>query len=142
MAEMTPGVFWWDVLYNAAVEDWQMLYEPLGWARTQLRTASEEERQRLAEETLRDLYARGLIWFFRVGPDESVNDVGSDPSRRLSQIEVERVISGEDWRTVPVGPDGARVYFGATGEGERVAKNPPVEVVTYWNARSRSRTDA
>lgn len=97
-----------------------MLWEPLGYLRTELPAKLEADRQRLAETALRELHAEGLIYFFRV-TDMEVNEAAIDPQMRLSPEDAEAVISGTDWRTLPVGHDGHAIWLGPTETGETVA---------------------
>ena len=116
-------LFKWDVLADAATEGAQMLYEPLGWARTQFPALADEERVRLAERVLRELLAEGLIAFERAG-------------RTMSAADVEGAVGGADWRVVPLGPDGAGVEFFATEAGAARYRAAPEEVLRAWTARS------
>jgi hypothetical protein len=115
-------LFRWDVLADAATEGAQMLYEPLGWARTQFPALPDERRAELAARALRELLADGLIAFERGG-------------RALSAAEVEDAIEGDDWRVVPLGPDGAAVEFFATDAGAARYRDAPDEIVRAWDAR-------
>jgi len=113
-----------------------MLYEPLGWARTQFPDWPDDERQALAERTLRELFDGDLIFFFRVGRwGDDVNRAGDDERMRLSPKEVDAVISGADWRTVPLGPAGANVWFGPTRKGEETFANLPPHIKRFFESR-------
>ena len=124
---MTNDDFAWDVLADAAA-DAQMLYEPLAAARALLPDVPEAERQRIVERTLRSLRGAGLIAFVRGG--EPATAAFGDPDRRLSDDEVDEVISGPDWRSVPVGQHGTKVWLAATDAGRRAYEDDaPAEVV-------------
>jgi hypothetical protein len=117
-------LFKWDVLADAATGGLQMLYEPLGWARWQFPALLDDERAALAERVLRELLADGLIAFERAG-------------RPMSPAEVESAIAGDEWRVVPLGPDGAGVEFFATEAGQARYHAAPEQVIAAWNARAR-----
>jgi hypothetical protein len=117
-------LFKWDVLAAAATEGLQMLYEPVGWARWQFPALPDEERAALAERVLRELLAEGLIAFERAG-------------RPMSPTEVEGAIAGDDWRVVPLGPEGAVVEFFATEAGQGRYHAAPEHIIGAWNARAR-----
>jgi hypothetical protein len=124
---VTNDDFAWDVLADAAA-DAQMLYEPLAAARTLLPDVPEAERQRIVERTLRSLHGAGLIAFVR-GGDPAATAL-ADPDRHLSDDEVDDVISGPDWRSVPVGQEGTKVWLAATDAGRRAYEDDaPPEVV-------------
>jgi hypothetical protein len=57
-----------DILRDAVFEDWQSVWEPLWWLRGggPIEGQSEADRQEFAERALRELYEKGLIFFFRV----------------------------------------------------------------------------
>jgi hypothetical protein len=61
--------FKWTILGDAATEDVQGLWEPLWSLRGcyEIPGLTESERQDIAEQALRDLYAEDLIYFFRGG---------------------------------------------------------------------------
>jgi hypothetical protein len=63
------------------------------------------ERAELAERVLRELLGEGLIPFEQAG-------------RALSAADVEKAIAGDDWRVVPLGPDGA----GSSSSRQRPAR--------------------
>ena len=131
---MTPEEFKWEILADVVEEDYQMLWEPLGWARTQLPDWPDHDRQTLAERTLRELLDGDLVYFFRVGA-EPVNAAGENPDRRLSREHVEAALATEDWRTMPVGAEGTSVWFGPTAEGEEVLADPPPHIRRYFENR-------
>jgi hypothetical protein len=111
-------LFKWDVLADTATEGLQMLYEPLGWARTQFPALPDEERAELAERVLRELLAEGLIAFERDG-------------RPMSEAEVESAITKGD---------GVEVEFFATDAGAARYRAAPEHVIRAWNARSEERS--
>jgi len=124
---VTSDDFAWEVLSDAADEA-QMLYEPLAAARTLLPDLSEPDRQRVVERTLRALFGAGLIAFVRGGDPPGA--AFTDPDRHLGEDEVDALISGPGWRTVPVGSDGTKVWFAATDAGKRAyAEDAPPEIV-------------
>jgi hypothetical protein len=124
---VTSDDFAWEVLADASA-DAQMLYEPLAAARALLPDTPEPERQRVVERTLRALHGAGLIVFIRGG--EPPGAAFGDPERHLPDDEVDAVISGPGWRTVPVGDDGTRVWLVATEAGRRAyAEDAPPDVV-------------
>jgi hypothetical protein len=123
---VTSDEFAWEVLSDAADEA-QMLYEPLAAARTLLPELAEPDRQRVVERTLRSLYGAGLIAFVRGGDPPGA--AFADPDRHLGEDEVDAVISGPGWRTVPVGSDGTKVWFAATEAGRTAyAEDAPPHV--------------
>lgn len=105
--------FKWEVLGDSVDEDWQGLWEPLFWARTVFADLTEAERQSLAEAALRELFAEGLIFFFR-GRDGVEQEV-------LDKAIVEDAIAGPTWRTVPIDAS-TDIWFGGTEEGERAVR--------------------
>ena len=66
MDERALEEFKWEILDDAALEDFQMTFEPVGLLRAKFPEMDEAERQRIAERVLRELCADGLIYFFRV----------------------------------------------------------------------------
>ena len=124
---MTSDDFAWEVLADASA-DAQMLYEPLAAARALLPDTSEPERQRVVERTLRALHGAGLIVFVRGGDPPGA--AFSDPERHLADEEVDELLAGPGWRTVPVGPEGTRVWLAATEAGRRTfAEDAPPEII-------------
>jgi hypothetical protein len=124
---VTADDFAWEVLADAAA-DAQMLYEPLAAARTLLPDMPEPERQRVVERTLRALHGAGLISFVRGGDPPAV--AFADPDRHLSDDEVDALLAGPGWRSVPVGDDGTTVWLAATDAGRRAyAEDAPPEVI-------------
>jgi hypothetical protein len=129
---VTSDEFSWEVLSDAA-EEAQMLYEPLAAARTLLPDLSEPDRQRVVERTLRALHGAGLIAFVRGGDPPGA--AFADPDRHLGEGEVDAVISGPGWRTVPVGADGTKVWFAATEAGRKAyAEDAPPHVAARRGA--------
>jgi hypothetical protein len=51
--------FKWEILGDAALEDFQMTYEPVGVLRTKFPEMDDAERQAMAERALRQLFAEG-----------------------------------------------------------------------------------
>src|SRR5262245_38257753 len=82
------------ILYDAAFEDWQGMWEPLWWLRGggRIEGQSEADRQAFAERALRELYADGLIFFVRVPFPADITDVENDPSLRLSPDDVDATL--------------------------------------------------
>jgi hypothetical protein len=122
IADEDYELFKWDVLADAATEGAQMLYEPLGWARTQFPALPDEERAELAERVLRELLSERSIAFARAG-------------HPLSAADAEKAIAGDDWRVAPLGPDGAAVEFFATDAGVTRYRAAPEEIIRAWDAR-------
>ncbi len=118
-----------------SVEDWQPINEPLLWARTELPTMSASDQKWLAEGTLRDLFARDLIFVFRTNPTGSASTARNDPTRRLSSTEVDAILSAVHGpEALPLKP--ANVFFAATTEGTREASNAPAHIIEFWQARA------
>lgn len=128
--------FWWDVLAMAAFEDWQSLTEPILWAQTEIPTMGEEDQRRLAEATLRDLFARDLVFFFRADPDESVTAVRDTPTRRLSDTDVDTILSALHRPGVTSAAGDPNVFFAVTDKGVREANNAPSEIIEFWQGRA------
>jgi hypothetical protein len=101
--------FAWDVLADTVEEDGQMLYEPLVAARSALPDSTDGERQALVERTLHALVGAGLIAVFRERED--------DQPAPLDDAELDAVLAGRGWRTVPPGPDGSSIWLRATPAG-------------------------
>ena len=99
----------WDLLADTIDEDGQMLYETLVAARSRLPEANEEERQGIVERTLRALAGAGLIAVAR--------EDGSGARSPLADAELDEVLAGRDWRTVPPGPEGSSIWIRATPAG-------------------------
>ena len=129
---MTEEEFKWDVLADLVSEDYQMLWEPLGWARTHFADSTESELRALVERVLNDLHDNGLVYLFRVGADHDVNASAEDRDRRLDPEQARTLIAGNDWRTVPPGPDGVRVWIGPTKDGETAVENAPPDIRALW----------
>jgi hypothetical protein len=53
----------------------------------------------------------------------------------MSGADVESAIAGDDWRVVPLGPDGAGVEFFATDAGAAPYRAAPEHVIRAWTAR-------
>ena len=109
----------WDLLADTIDEDGQMLYETLVAARTRLPDASEEERQGIVERTLRALMGAGLIVVAR--------EDGGGTGTPLGDDELDEVLAGRGWRTVPPGPDGSSIWIRATPAGVQALEHeaPP-----------------
>ena len=105
--------FKWEVLADAAMEDWQGLWEPVAWARTVLRDLLEVDRIDAAERAMRDLFAAGLIFFVDQGsfPGQPWQD------RILSSAAVDAAISSPAWRSMPLTEE-ISVWFAGTETGE------------------------
>jgi hypothetical protein len=127
ISEQDYELFKWDVLADAATEGAQMLYEPLGWARTQFPALPDEERAELAERVLCELLGEGLIAFEQTG-------------QAMSAADAENAITGDDWRVVPLGPEGARVEFFATDAGTARYRAAPQHIARAWNTRYEERS--
>jgi hypothetical protein len=57
---------------------------------------------------------------------------GVDPARVLRPDEVEAVIAGSEWRTIPLVWAGANIWFGATPTGKSDVENAPEDIKRYW----------
>jgi len=99
----------WDLLADTIDEDGQMLYETLVAARSRLPESSEEEQQGIVERTLRALVGAGLIVVAR--------EDGSGSASPLGDEELDEVLAGRGWRTVPPGPEGSSIWIRATPAG-------------------------
>jgi hypothetical protein len=111
----------WDVLADTVEEDGQMLYEVLVAARSRLPDMSEEDRQGVVERTLRALAGAGLVAVTR--EEEGASPVAVDDD------ELDEVLAGRDWRTVPPGPSGSAVWLRATAAGiQALEQEAPPEV--------------
>jgi len=109
----------WGLLADTIDEDGQMLYETLVAVRSRLPEASEEERQGIVERTLRALLGAGLIVVAR--------EDGSGARSPLADEELDEVLAGRGWRTVPPGPDGSSIWIRATHAGAQALEQeaPP-----------------
>lgn len=87
--------FKWNTLGDAVFEDYQGLWEPLWRLRGGgiIEGQSEPDRQTSAERALRELYADGLIYFFRVPPPHDINESAETPALRLTPREVDETLS-------------------------------------------------
>jgi hypothetical protein len=86
-----------EVLGDLVDEDYEGVWEPLWRLRNDDRP--EPERQRIAEQVLRDLFAEGLIYFFRVPPPYTgMNDAAENESARLTPERVEELLRASWWR--------------------------------------------
>ena len=105
--------FRWEVLEDAAMEDWQGLWEPLEWANSVLRDLSIDDRIGAAEQAMRELFADGLILFVDQG------EYAGQPwqERILSADEVDAAISSTTWRKLPL-LDWVTVWFAGTEAGK------------------------
>jgi len=134
LRKMTATEYWWDVLGTAAEEGEQYLYEPFLLAAF-LRDTTPQERVLVAERTLRDLYERDLIYFYRGRPEPNVSLAG-DCSDRLTKEEVDRVLADRSWHPRRPGDgyegDAIAVRLDATEDGVRMFKSAPPEIVAFW----------
>jgi hypothetical protein len=111
----------WDLLADTVEEDGQMLYEPLVAARTRFPDLADADRQAIVERTLRALVGAGLVSVSRELQDE--------PPASLDDEELEAVLAGRGWRTVPPGHDGSTVWLRATPAGvQALDEDAPPEV--------------
>lgn len=118
---MDADDFAWDVLADTVEEDGQMLYETMVAARSRLPEATEEERQAVVERTLRALAGAGLIAVSREDEGAAAAPLGDD--------ELDEVLAGRGWRTVPPGPDGSSVWLRATPAGvQALDEEAPADV--------------
>jgi hypothetical protein len=104
--------FKWDILGAAVYEDWQGLWEPLWYANTVFPDVSQVGREQLAERALRELFAEGLIVFFRRGgewPHDDTREI-------LDERAVEAAITGSSWRIDPLRD--SSIWFGSTQTAE------------------------
>jgi hypothetical protein len=76
---------------------------------------TEEQSGEVVEAALRDLFAEGLIYFFRY-VTESLNRDADDAGLQLSQAEAEAAIVDDAWRLPVPTTD---VHFTITAKGER-----------------------
>lgn len=123
------------MLGDAVFEDWQGLWEPLWGLRGDyaIEGLSERDRQLVAERTLRELYAEGLIYFFRVPPRRDINESAEDESLRLRSDEVAETVAGEWWRgREGLPPDHPNIWWGPTPAGEKACESPPDHVREIW----------
>lgn len=127
--------FKWNILGDAVFEDWQGLWEPL-WALRgdyAIEGLSEPQRQALAERALRELYAEGLIYFFRVPPWAEVNASAENESLRVTSERVDEALRGDWWRGRKGLPeDHPSIWWGPTEAGERACQNPPAHIRDLW----------
>jgi hypothetical protein len=75
------------------------------------------ERERLAEGALRELFAEGLIFSFRL--DRRPPDHTWTPTP-LDELTVDAAIAGTSWRTDP--PGDTSIWLGGTQAGERAVR--------------------
>lgn len=101
--------FAWDVLADTVEEDGQMLYEPLVTARSLLPESTDAELQALVGRTLHALVGAGLIAVFREREGEA--------PAPLDDAELDTVLAGRGWRTMPPGPDGSSIWLRSTPAG-------------------------
>lgn len=123
--------FKWDILGDAVFEDVQGLWEPLWWLRGDgsIEGLSELDRQASAERALRELYADGLIYFFRVPPPHDINESADNTALRLTPSESDEALRGDWWRGRDGLPDDhPSIWFGATPAGESACENPPPHI--------------
>jgi hypothetical protein len=117
--------FKWNVLGDAAFEDYYVLWE-LGW-------------EPFAERALRELHDEGLIYFFRVPPPYDVNTSGEDEGLRLPPEEVDETLRGDWWREGKRLPEEhPNIWFGPTPAGEAACENPPEHIRKLWRLDERS----
>jgi hypothetical protein len=109
------------LLWDAAFEDFQGLWEPARRLRADPAAAarSDEQTAAIAEAVLRKLLDDGLIYLFRCGNQEELQAAMADHGSRLSRKEAEVELADDWWRLVPVRR--ADVWIAATNAGERVA---------------------
>src|SRR5215210_170214 len=127
--------FKWNMLGDAVFEDWQGLWEPLWWLRGggAIDGQSEADRQAFAERALRELYADGLIYFFRVPAWGDINASGEDARLRLTAAQVDATLAAAWWRGVDGLPAAhPNVWWGPTEPGESAANNPPDHIRSLW----------
>jgi hypothetical protein len=87
---------------------------------------TEPERQAFAERALREFYAEGLIYFFRIPPGAKIEPSSKDEGLRLASDEVESALRGDWWRgREQLGEGALDIWFGPTEAGEAAAVNPP-----------------
>ncbi len=118
--------FKFEILDDAVFEDVQGLWEPLWALRGYLRQPHqrEDERQALAELALRELYAEGLIYFFRVPPHSDLDRAADDPALRLGSEEVNTTLSDTWWRGATGLPtDHPNIWWWATEKGRSAAND-------------------
>lgn len=112
--------FKWEIAADAAFEDEQGLWEPLWYANSLYPECQPDEREKLAERALRELFAEGLITFYRIGG----NWPGFEDSRQVLDWQaVEAAIAGMSWRSVP--PADTTIWFEGTEAGKTAVRQ-------YW----------
>jgi hypothetical protein len=107
-----------EVLYMAALEDEQGIWEPLWYANGEMADIPEARRKELAERALTELYDGGLIRFCRHGP-WLPDGLDADPGP-LDEPTVRAAIASTTWRSLPLSD--ASIWFEATVSGEEVAR--------------------
>ena len=142
--------------WRAVSASYDQLVDPVSalrgdWA---IEGQSEIDRQAFAERALRELYAEGLIYFFRIPPkdfidlsstDESLwlsdmDDIdasSTDESMRLSPEEVDTELRADWWRQPADLEEGlpSDIWFGPTEAGKASAVNPPDYVRKFFRMR-------
>jgi hypothetical protein len=111
-AEESYQRFKWEVAADAAFEHEQGLWEPLWLANTLYPELHQNEREKLAERALRELFAEGLIVFHRKGGTWPAFD---GTQQVLDGQAVEAAIAGSSWRSVP--PEDTTIWFEGTEAG-------------------------
>jgi hypothetical protein len=127
--------FKWNVLGDAVFEDAYGLWEPLFALRGSdaIEGQSESDRQALAERALRELFAAGFIYFFRVPSGHGVNEASEDENLRLRPEEVDEALRGDWWRGRDGWPhDRPQIWFFCTPAGEAACENPPEHIRRLW----------
>ena len=128
-------VFKWNTLGDAVFEDVQGIWEPLWSLRGDSRIESipDGELAMAAERGLRELYADGLIYFFRAQPPDNVERAASNGDVRLTPTEVDEALGGDWWRGGNgLSEDHPNIWFGATPAGESACENPPPHIAQVW----------
>lgn len=136
--------FKWTILGDAATEDVQGVWEPLWELRScyEIPGLSETERQDMVDRALRELFADGLIYFFRGGRPGQLNQAADDPSARLTSEEVDETLKSDWWRGPATLPHNhPNVWWCATEKGETTYMNAPEDIRAFWEGRGQKEAE-
>lgn len=118
--------FKWAILADAVFEDRQGVWEPLWWLRGggAIQGQSEASCEEFAERALRELYADGLIYFFRApwtGAD--LNSAGMDEASSLTSEAVDEMLRDNWWRGEGPLPTEDLIWWNATPAGQLAGRD-------------------